>query len=261
MAKNSKRREKEENSGGGSFIVLFTALSTILLSLFIMMNAQSTRDEVRVKEVWGAIRANFGVLEGGLRFTPGKNFMPPGPPILMDGVNDWTDSVLYTDMVGLFSEEAQEKGVVTYFDRDELVVSFPSDVLFQPETQDFRPQARRLLRMIAHIIRRTRNTVEIGGHADDARPPATHWDLSVSRALAVSEWITKKGRVVPGRLRAVAFAEHQPPTGVRSLPIPAATRRVSIRFRKKEDAQLMPFSGAFGFRGFLFKVRSLVGGQ
>ncbi|MFQ5692891.1 MAG: flagellar motor protein MotB, partial [Nitrospinota bacterium] len=97
------RKSKKQSGDGGnssSFIVLFTALSTILLALFIMMNAQATREEYKVREVWGAVQSNFGVLEGGLRITPGETFYPPGPPVVMAGVEDWTESVLLTDMVG-----------------------------------------------------------------------------------------------------------------------------------------------------------------
>lgn len=258
MAKKSKRGS-EERSGAGSFTVLFTALSTILLALFITMNANSTRDELRVREVWGAIQANFSVLEGGVRFTPGKEYMPPGAPVVMSSAEDWTDSVLFADMMGFFRDQAKGDGVTTHFDRDELVISLSSDVLFEAGTDRLRSGAEPLLRVIGHVVRRTLNPVEIGGRAADARPPAANWDLSGSRALAVAEWMMKKGRVDAGRLHAVAFGPRPMTVGKGAPPLRAADQRVSIRFRNKRDSRLMPFSGVLNFRGFLFKVRSLMG--
>ena len=259
MAKRSRKGAEGSEKKSGSFIVLFTALSTILLALFIMMNAQSIPDELKVKEVWSSVQDSFSVLKGGVRVSPGKDLQPPGAPVVMANSDDWADSVLFAQMIGFFREQPLGFGVVAEFDRDELVISIPADVLFQPGTRAFRSKTRSTLRMIAHVVRRTRNPVEIGGRADDARAPETNWDLSSSRSLAVAEWIVGKGRVDPRRIRAVAFAEHNPMLGRGSVPRKGANRRVSIRFLSKQDVRLMPFSGVFNFRGFLFKVRSLMG--
>jgi chemotaxis protein MotB len=262
MAKNARKKKKEQGSGGGgSFIVLFTALSTILLALFIMMNAQASRDEYKVKEVWGSIKANFAILDGGVGFTPGKDFMPPGAPIRMGSPEDWSNSILFTEMHGFFREQGGGKGVATYFDGEELVISLPSGVLFQAGTQNFRPEVGPILKMVAHVIRRTKNAVEIGGHADDARPPTTNWDLSVSRALAVASWVIDQGRVQPKRFRVAAFAKNRPIPPKGSVALSDANRRVSIRFLAKEDARLVPYSGSLSFRGFFFRVRSLAEGN
>lgn len=262
MARNARRKNQEQGeAGGGSFIVLFTALSTILLALFIMMNAQATRDELRVKEVWGSVKANFAILDGGVGFSPGKHYMPPGAPIRMGSPEDWSNSILFAEMHGFFREQAAGHGVATYFDGEELVISLSSGVLFQPGTQNFRPEVGPILKMVAHVIRRTKNPVEIGGHADDARPPINNWDLSVSRALAVSNWVTGEGRVPPKRLRVAAFAKNRPMPPKGTVAPSDLNRRVSIRFLSKEDARLVPYSGTFTFRGFFFKVRSFAEGN
>jgi len=128
MAKK-KKKEADEVAKDGN-VVLFTALSMILLAFFIVLNSLAVVDTNRKLSALGSLLGSFGVLPGGLLTTDGESLLPYESPIVSEGEH--------------FSEnmEAVEKYIVKYqlvdevgftFEGTNLVVSVSSDLLFHPE--------------------------------------------------------------------------------------------------------------------------------
>jgi outer membrane protein OmpA-like peptidoglycan-associated protein len=110
-----------------------------------------------------------------------------------------------SDLQGLITDL---RGRVT--DR-EIIIELPSDVLFDFDKADIRPDAFPTLEKLARLIKQSgAGVIQVNGHTDSIGSDAYNVALSERRATSVATWLTTRGGIPAGRLEAKGFGKTSP---------------------------------------------------
>lgn len=106
--------------------------------------------------------------------------------------------------------ELQSQGLLSRKDERGLVLYLP-DVLFEFDRADLTDAANRKIAAVAEILVRLApgRTVSVEGHSDAVGKPEYNLELSLRRAVAVSDAL-QAGGVAAARLRTVGYGERFP---------------------------------------------------
>lgn len=130
------------------------------------------------------------------------------------------------------SEQLRNTGVgVARTGENEITLNMPSDITFDVDRSDVKPQFQQTLYNVAQTLREYESTtVDVAGHADSTGTDEYNMALSQRRADAVARVLTTNG-VNPVRLVAVGFGESRPIASNDTVAGRAANRRVEIKLR------------------------------
>jgi outer membrane protein OmpA-like peptidoglycan-associated protein len=111
-----------------------------------------------------------------------------------------------------------------------LALEMPSDILFDLDSAEIRPEAEDAIRSVAQMLKRFPGTdVDVNGYTDTSGTMDHNQALSETRANAVADILARDG-IDPGSIRAEGYGENglavPTPDGVRE----AGNRRVEIVF-------------------------------
>jgi outer membrane protein OmpA-like peptidoglycan-associated protein len=110
-----------------------------------------------------------------------------------------------SDLQGLITDL---RGRVT--DR-EIIIELPSDVLFDFDKADIRPDAFPTLDKLARLIKQSGDgVIQVNGHTDSIGSDAYNVALSERRAASVATWLTTNGGIGAGRLETKGFGKTRP---------------------------------------------------
>jgi outer membrane protein OmpA-like peptidoglycan-associated protein len=114
-------------------------------------------------------------------------------------------TVEVSDLQGLITDL---QGRVT--DR-EIIIELPSDVLFDFDNADIRPDAFPTLEKLARLIKQSgAGVIQVNGHTDSIGSDAYNLALSKRRVASVATWLTIDGGIGAGRLEARGFGKTRP---------------------------------------------------
>jgi chemotaxis protein MotB len=105
-------------------------------------------------------------------------------------------------------------------------------IVFRADEADLSPRGQQVLDVLAPVIRRLPNRVDVDGHTNQVKVKPkyypTDWELSAARAVTVLRYLNEHGDVPARRMTAVAFG-HEKPLRDPSLPGSAAlNKRVDL---------------------------------
>jgi len=224
MGRKAEEEERDE------FIVLFTALSMILLAFFIMLNSMAVIDESRSRKALSSLVGTFGMM-------PGFQVNERGA-FEEESYGETRRKRLKSLLKSLkdFEDVAQPGMNVRVRKDGSPVIELGAQVLFDTGGQHINPEAYDALDRIAVMIRRARYPVKIEGHSDltPAGEAKSNWYLSTARAAAVHRYFEKAARVPPGWLMAVGLGSTHPAPGAAS-PNDPRHRRVESVFHVGRD--------------------------
>ncbi|OSP56580.1 OmpA family protein [Pseudoruegeria sp. SK021] len=122
-------------------------------------------------------------------------------------------------------------GVTVSNQGDQLLVSFPQDILFATDSTTI-PSSQRseLNALAANLLRYPTTNVEIIGHTDNTGAAAYNFDLSTRRAGAVASILVAQG-VPGGRVTAIGRGEDAPIATNLTPEGRAQNRRVEVIIR------------------------------
>ena len=93
----------------------------------------------------------------------------------------------------------------------EFQIQLAGDILFEFDKYDIRQEAEKTLKQIAEVINvYGALEVEILGHTDSRGGDTYNQKLSENRAVAVKNWLVKKGKVNSKILKTAGFGESRP---------------------------------------------------
>lgn len=129
-------------------------------------------------------------------------------------------------------EQMRNSGVgVTRTAENEITLNMPSDITFDVDRSDIKPQFQSTLANVAQTLREyASTTVDVAGHADSTGPDDYNQALSQRRADAVAQALVSNG-VQPVRVVAVGFGESRPIADNATVAGRQANRRVEIKLR------------------------------
>jgi outer membrane protein OmpA-like peptidoglycan-associated protein len=130
------------------------------------------------------------------------------------------------------NEQLRNSGVgVTRTAENEITLNMPSDITFDVDRSDIKPQFRDTLYNVAQTLREYESTtVDVAGHADSTGTDEYNMALSQRRADSVAQALISNG-VQPMRVVAVGFGESRPIADNATTDGRARNRRVEIKLR------------------------------
>ena len=197
-----RRRGGEEEGKEDGFMVLFTALSMILVAFFILLNTMATVDEVRTRKVLESLVGTFGPMPG---FIPKKVNPELQHLRRMPGVEELVQEVeSLIDQRGMEAEasvEVREDGL--------LVIGLTNELIFGLGGVHISPRAFGLLDDLSAVLVRAGYEVRIEGHADAVVPRGqeSNWYISGARASSVYRYLVNQEPGLDPYLWAYGFGD------------------------------------------------------
>jgi outer membrane protein OmpA-like peptidoglycan-associated protein len=120
---------------------------------------------------------------------------------------------------------------VTRTAENEILLNLPSDITFDFDRADVKPQFRDTLYNVAQTLKEyPSTTIDISGHADSVGTDSYNQALSERRANSVAQVLTSSG-VQPVRIQAVGYGESRPVATNETPAGRAQNRRVEIKLQ------------------------------
>lgn len=251
----SRRRAIEEPENHERWLVSYADFITLLFAFFVVMYAISSVNEGKYRTLSHSLMSAFQGPQRSL--TPAqvgelaraeelplvvvKNPEPvPKPPRqnLGETLESQRLKEISEEMVRQLSPLIEE-GLVTVRRTDLwLEVEINTSILFGSGSDDLSRSARRVLLLVADVIRPYDNPVRIEGFTDDIpintdRFPS-NWELSAVRAASVVRLFELAG-IDPTRMAAVGFGEFRPIDDNESESGRQRNRRVALVVLAGED--------------------------
>ncbi|QDG51366.1 hypothetical protein FIV42_11625 [Persicimonas caeni] len=200
-----RRKKKEDEPKSDEFIVLFTALSMILLAFFIMLNSLATIDEARSRIVLNSLIGTFGVLPG---FKQGEF----GPEMPHKKKSRKQPQNLKRRVQALLEIHDLQGANVAERSDGRVVIRFESRLLFASGSQRINPRSFPQLDGLADLIVRVGFPVRVEGHTDvvPSSGPQSNWYLSAARAAAVYRYLHHAAGVPADMLTAAGYGATRP---------------------------------------------------
>jgi chemotaxis protein MotB len=215
-----RRKPEPEEKKGDDFIVLFTALSMILLAFFIMLNTMASVDQSRTRKVLNSLVGTFGSLPGFEKSGDGMDFPYKTSPENDDG------RVFVERARGLFPRD--NSGVELDLDKQgRVVLRLSNDVFFDSGGIQLHPRSFATLDRVAKLVMEFGVKTRIEGHSDPSptnRFGKTNWYISAARAGAVYRYLVAAGGVPHQLVEAAGYA------ATRAPKVHNKDRRVEIVF-------------------------------
>lgn len=199
------RRKQEEEEKKDGFMVLFTALSMILVAFFILLNAISQIDETRTRAVIDSLVGTFGPLPGfsQARDNAGMNYIQQ--QISAADLSSLIEAIVTERQLTVnISSEIDQEG--------RLVIKMDNDLAFDLGETHISPRVFEFLDELAILLEQAAYQIHIEGHSDSVSPQGTlsNWYISSARAASVYQYLANQQPNLEPLLRAYGFADSQP---------------------------------------------------
>lgn len=250
MAKKKKKKSAEEAGADGN-VILFTALSMILLAFFIVLNSIAVIDTNRKLVALGSLLGSFGILPGGVLSDKGENLLPFESPIT-EPDDDFEATMQKMEKFIVDYQLAPEMTFAS--NSNELVISISTNVLFIKGTNRLNPKTLPLLNIVTRLVGTIGNPVRIEGHLEEGEylPGSTDpLQYSLLRGLQVMEYMIKAGHIESRRFSVGGYGSLKPLTGsLRALG--KKNGRIDVTLIGDIKKVVAEEKENFSFKGFLF---------
>lgn len=239
MARNAKDDPDRENLE--RWLLTYADLITLLLAFFIIMYSMSKIDAEKFREVARALRT---VLRG-----TGPLSLPPDSKFVDDGLGD--GDIKLGDL-GVLKREIETKlktlglanNITATLDRRGLIIRVSESAFFDLGSAELRPEAEKILDLIAVLLLRIPNHIRIEGHTDNlpiktGKYPS-NWELSVNRATVCIRYLIVKHNFRPERISALGYGKYRPIASNETPEDRAKNRRVDIIVLTWEEKRKEP---------------------
>lgn len=219
--------EEEEELEEDVFLVMFTALSLILLAFMIMLNAFAKLDKGKADKAEKSLRGSFGALFG-TGFKKAETMMSQSNRRHRDKKSDRQQIMKKADG---FKNLKEKKNVdVTTNPEGRIVLRFRGDILFSPGGVHLNPTSYNTLDQAADVIDKVGFPIRIEGHTDPVPLGGgkTNWYLSAARASATLRYLREATELDADKISAAGYGPSRPPRRKKTSP-----RRVEIVFMPK----------------------------
>ena len=188
-------RENASASAGASvaWILIFTDMVALLLSFFVMLFSMSS---VPINE-W---ESTIDTLEEALNLTDEEQIDPTAEynisSVLLKRAHTNVSYLLPVIKPKIMQNDLIEDSPIILLD-DRIVISLSGDLLFPPGSADLTSKAKQALFNLGGVLRYIKNTLAVYGYSEEKKFDnsnyTSNWELSLARAISVSNELTKAG--------------------------------------------------------------------
>ena len=238
------RRMGDADSGTGSlWLISFTDVMALMLTFFVLLFAMANPKKEEWENFTKNIQENFQRFEGQELNRGAEDAIN----IAKINFSQALDLHYLQAVINNLIEQEPSLKVVRVIDNgDSLIVSLPSDLLFDVGQASVKSQANQALFTLAGTLRRIKNRVEIVGHTDprpvsDGQFPS-NWELSLARAANVAGVLENVGYDRPLTIRGYGSGRYE------DLPVEFAeserldlSRRVDVVIMEDDGRRMKLF--------------------
>lgn len=222
--------KSKDEQGVPLWLVTFTDVMALMLTFFVLLYAMSETPEDSWNEVTQGISSKLETFDAR-DFNAGSQDV-----INIDKINT-TKALNLMYLKNLIEKVLKEKtinGVIITENEKRLVISLPSELLFQSGSANINIEGKRLLFTLGEVLIRIKNNIEITGHTDPNPITGqglfkTNWQLSLARASSVASMLKEVGYERSTTIRGLSSARfNELPKELSETERFALARRVDI---------------------------------
>jgi len=228
-----RRKSKEtKHPNHERWLITYADMITLLLIFFIVMYTISRVDAHKFQSLAASLAEAMGA-GGMIMESPGPSFIPGASETAGDKLSEKAElEDIRRELEAFAREHGLETKIVATTEQRGIVLSFQEEVLFASGSAQLTPQARRLIKEVAPVLKETDNHLRVEGHTDNlpihTEKFPSNWELSAARATSVLQELLRVADFEPGRLSAVAYGEYRPRVPNNSPQNRQLNRRVDI---------------------------------
>jgi chemotaxis protein MotB len=227
-----KKKGHDEGHVDESWLLPYSDMMTLLLSLFIVMFASSTVDEAKFNAIMESMYSAFGgTQEVGNPITIGAVGEMTGG----DGEQEMTFSDLYAALLNAVESSDYSENIDVVNQGGSIIVQFNDSVLFSPDSAIMTDTGGNVLGTIGDIfidLDSLIGHIEIEGHTafigDAADQTMEAWKLSSDRAIVVLEYFALQMGYDQSKLNTAGFSHFAPVASNDTEEGRAKNRRVEL---------------------------------
>ncbi len=267
--RRERRQQPEAHSSHERWLITYADMITLLMVLFIVLFAVSQVDQKRFEQLKEGMAAGFGnqpsPFQGDATVLEQAGAQPLSPiqPRIEEAVRTITQdnprageqqpvrdpaeadamAAARAEVARLealrrqIAEELSRRGyladVSMAVDGRGLRISLVSrHIVFRANLAELSPRGRRVLDVLAPILRGLPNQIEVAGHTNQVKVQPkyypTDWELSAARAVTVLRYLDERKGVPSRHMSAVAYGHEQPLVDPSEPRSQALNKRVDI---------------------------------
>lgn len=236
-----KGHDETEHENLDRWLLTYADMITLLLAFFVVMYSISQVDKAKFRKVAEALTT---ALDGGTkaRFASAGDLEGDGmlkqqrtleQLLSLQKEIDNISRLLKLDLQ--INTELQHRG---------LVVHISESAFFDLGKADLKPEATRVLDLLAVELLKIPNHIRVEGHTDNlpiktAKFPS-NWELSTARAASCLRYLVEKHKFPPDRISALGYAEYRPIAPNTTAEGRNRNRRVDIVVLAPDDVIIEP---------------------
>jgi outer membrane protein OmpA-like peptidoglycan-associated protein len=216
-----------------SSVFIATYLTTSIVASTVLSGCMTTDPYTGEKEMTKSTTgATFGAIAGALLGAATSTKKDRGKAVLLGaGIG-----AIAGGGVGAYMDKQESKlrqqlrgsGVSVTRDGDNIILNMPSNITFDFNSAQLKPQFENTLNSVTLVLNEYRSTlITINGYTDSVGSEQYNQELSQRRAIAVAQYLAQKG-VAQQRLAAIGYGEAFPIASNATDEGRAQNRRVEL---------------------------------
>ena len=234
----AERKQKEKQCPAlAEWQTTFSDLNQLLLTFFVLIVSMAHFDVTEVQLILSPFQGGFGIMPGGNTLNPGRLADMGSSMSNLPSVDRGKGMAkAYKEAISVFQAELKTRKIALTLNERGVVITLSTDAYFRKASAELDiDTARVVLEKVADLIRQPSfadKNIRIEGHTDNSPtdpdgPWVTNWNLSVSRALNVLDYLVDFG-ANPQKLSVVGYGEYQPISNNDTEEERSKNRRVDI---------------------------------
>ncbi len=204
------RKNKSGEQSVPLWLITFTDVMALMLTFFVLLYSMAVPQEEKWDEISAALSSKFKNTESKM-YNAGSQ-----DAVSIDKIKPSTAldlnylKVLITNLL----KDKNIKDVLIFQNGNRLIISVPSDLLFESGRANINLRGKRVLFTLGGALSRVKNRVEIVGHADPTPITSgkglysTNWELSLARSASVAAIFKEVGYDRHITIRGVSSARY-----------------------------------------------------
>lgn len=232
FAPRKKTSDEDEEEKVPLWLITFTDIMALMLTFFVLLYSMS----VPLEDKWEDLTT--GLNKGVSRFKSPKWHQGPVDVVNIDRL-DFSRALdlryLESILTEVIDENARLKNIVIIPQPGRLILSLPSDLLFETGQAEVTTEGKRALFALGGPLSRIRNRIEVIGHADprpiesESSAYSSNWELSLARAANVSGVLENVGYTRSVVVRGLSSSRYdQLPDSLPQAERMSLSRRVDV---------------------------------
>lgn len=193
------------------WLITFTDIMALMLTFFVLLYSMSVPEEEDWKVITKGMTNQFSTRHA-LQWNKGSQ-----DSISINKI-DFSEALdlgyLSSVLNNVVEKDRRLQNVKIIPQRDHIVVSVPSELLFESGQAEISDEGKQVLFSLGNAMTRIRNRIEVIGHTDP-RPIeksggrfASNWDLSLARAASVALTLKNGGYERPVTIRGLSSSRY-----------------------------------------------------